>query len=136
MVPFYLLEREASQYPVYVDNSNIDESLASDFKIDCISVGLSESVQEAISELYRGNFSEMQRRMNNSGNHSYRSASPALGSISQNNFGSASNILSRQDGGNGNGGPAAHVDSEQQNKLLNNLAVPERNSNLLGIAAA
>ena len=129
MVPFYLLEREASQYPVYVDNSNIDESLASDFKIDCISVRLSESVQEAIQELYRGNFSEMQRRMNNSGNHSYRSASPALGSISQNNFGSASNMLSRQD----NNGA---VDQENQNKLLNNLAVPERNSNLLGITAA
>lgn len=61
MVPFYLLEREASQYPVYVDNSNIDESLASDFKIDCISVRLSESVQEAIAELSRNNFDLMHK---------------------------------------------------------------------------
>ena len=33
MVPFYLLEMEANLYPVYVDNSNIDESLTNDFKI-------------------------------------------------------------------------------------------------------
>ena len=33
MVPFYLLEMEANLYPVYVDNSNIDDSLTNDFKI-------------------------------------------------------------------------------------------------------
>ena len=34
MVPFYLLQVESDQYPVYVDNSNIDEQLTKDFKIN------------------------------------------------------------------------------------------------------
>ena len=30
MVPFYLLEQETNQYPTYIDNSNIDQSLTED----------------------------------------------------------------------------------------------------------
>lgn len=48
MVPFYLLEKEANLYPVYVDNSNIDENLTSDFKIHEIEVKMSDSIWETI----------------------------------------------------------------------------------------
>ena len=51
MVPFYLLEMEANQYPVYVDNSNIDESLTDDFKIHEIQIKLSDSIHRAISAM-------------------------------------------------------------------------------------
>ena len=49
MVPFYLLEMEANLYPVYVDNSNIDESLTSDFKIHEITIKLSDSIWQTIN---------------------------------------------------------------------------------------
>ena len=49
MVPFYLLEMEANLYPVYVDNSNIDESLTSDFKIHEIQIKLSDSIWHTIN---------------------------------------------------------------------------------------
>ena len=48
MVPFYLLEMESNLYPVYIDNSNIDESLTSDFKIHEISIKMSESIWDTI----------------------------------------------------------------------------------------
>ena len=48
MVPFYLLQVESDQYPVYVDNSNIDESLTRDFKICSIDINMSESVKETL----------------------------------------------------------------------------------------
>ena len=49
MVPFYLLEMEANLYPVYVDNSNIDESLTNDFKIKKIEIKLSDSILQTIN---------------------------------------------------------------------------------------
>ena len=49
MVPFYLLEMEANLYPVYVDNSNIDESLTNDFKIKEIEIKLSDSILQTIN---------------------------------------------------------------------------------------
>ena len=48
MVPFYLLEVEASRYPVYVDNSNIEKSLTDDFKINTITIIMSESIKETM----------------------------------------------------------------------------------------
>ena len=48
MVPFYLLQVESDKYPVYVDNSNIDESLTKDFKICSIKVNMSESIKETL----------------------------------------------------------------------------------------
>ena len=48
MVPFYLLEMESNLYPVYIDNSNIDESLTSDFKIHEIRIKMSESIWDTI----------------------------------------------------------------------------------------
>ena len=50
MVPFYLLQVESDQYPVYVDNSNIDESLTKDFKINSININMSESIKEALEQ--------------------------------------------------------------------------------------
>ena len=53
MVPFYLLEVESPQYPVYVDNSNIDSSLIEDkgdrsatsgITIENIQINMSESM--------------------------------------------------------------------------------------------
>ena len=48
MVPFYLLQVESDKYPVYVDNSNIDESLTKDFKISSIRVNMSVSIKETL----------------------------------------------------------------------------------------
>ena len=53
MVPFYLLQVESDQYPVYVDNSNIDESLTRDFKICSIDINMSESVKETLESNLR-----------------------------------------------------------------------------------
>ena len=53
MVPFYLLEQEANMYPIYVDNSNIDESLTSDFKISKINIKVSHTIWEAYERLER-----------------------------------------------------------------------------------
>ena len=50
MVPFYLLEVESDQYPVYVDNSNIDESLTKDFKIGSININMSASITETLAQ--------------------------------------------------------------------------------------
>jgi hypothetical protein len=50
MVPFYLLQPEASKYPTYVDNSNIDKSLTDDFKIANITIRLSSSIIENIEK--------------------------------------------------------------------------------------
>ena len=47
MVPFYLLEKEANMYPVYVDNSNIDESLTMNYKIGTIKIKVSHTIWEA-----------------------------------------------------------------------------------------
>lgn len=38
-------------YPVYVDNSNIDESLTSDFKISEIHIKISHTIKEAYDRL-------------------------------------------------------------------------------------
>ena len=51
MVPFYLLEMEANMYPVYVDNSNIDESLTDDFKINEIHIKISDTIERTIDSL-------------------------------------------------------------------------------------
>ena len=40
-------------YPVYVDNSNIDESLTSDFKISEIHIKVSHTIWEAYDRLER-----------------------------------------------------------------------------------
>ena len=47
MVPFYLLELEANMYPVYADNSNIEESLTQDEKIAEIIVKISDTIWDA-----------------------------------------------------------------------------------------
>ena len=47
MVPFYLLEVESNKYPVYIDNSNIDQSATEDYMIPNIHVILSSSVLDA-----------------------------------------------------------------------------------------
>ena len=65
MVPFYLLELEANMYPVYVDNSNIDESLTHDFKISEIIIKISDTIWESYSKqddscLVPGRYSESQ----------------------------------------------------------------------------
>lgn len=44
MVPFYLLEVESNQYPVYIDNSNIDRSLTEDYTINNIHINMSDSI--------------------------------------------------------------------------------------------
>ena len=44
MVPFYLLEVESNQYPVYIDNSNLDASLTEDYTIKNIHIGMSDSI--------------------------------------------------------------------------------------------
>ena len=45
MVPFYLLEVESNQYPVYIDNSNIDEGLVKeDYTISSIHISMSDSI--------------------------------------------------------------------------------------------
>lgn len=44
MVPFYLLEVESNQYPVYIDNSNIDKSLTEDYTINSIHINMSDSI--------------------------------------------------------------------------------------------
>ncbi len=51
MVPFYLMEMEANMYPVYVDNSNIDESLTNDFKIHEIRIKISDSIKRRIDQM-------------------------------------------------------------------------------------
>ena len=38
MVPFYLLVMESNRYPIYIDNSNLNGSLTTDFKIKLITV--------------------------------------------------------------------------------------------------
>lgn len=40
-------------YPVYVDNSNIDESLTSDFKISEIHIKISHTIKEAYERAER-----------------------------------------------------------------------------------
>ena len=50
MIPFYLLEVDASRYPVYIDNSNIDKSLTDDFKINSITILMSDSILETINK--------------------------------------------------------------------------------------
>ena len=63
MVPFYLLELEANMYPVYVDNSNIDESLTHDFKISEIIIKISDTIWESYSkqdDSQMGRYSESQ----------------------------------------------------------------------------
>ena len=40
-------------YPVYVDNSNIDESLTQDFKISKIKIKVSHTIWEAFERLQR-----------------------------------------------------------------------------------
>ena len=47
MVPFYLLEVESNQYPVYIDNSNLDASLTEDYTIKNIHIGMSDSILQA-----------------------------------------------------------------------------------------
>lgn len=51
MVPFYLMEMEANMYPVYVDNSNIDESLTNDFKIHEIRIKISDSIKRRFNQM-------------------------------------------------------------------------------------
>lgn len=66
MVPFYLLEMEANLYPVYVDNSNIDESLTNDFKISEIQIKLSDSIWQTINNqesVNQGRVSEFNPKM-------------------------------------------------------------------------
>jgi len=50
MVPFYLLEVESNKYPVYVDNSNINQSLTSDYKIQNVNVHISFSVFQTLRQ--------------------------------------------------------------------------------------
>lgn len=60
MVPFYLMEMEANMYPVYVDNSNIDESLTNDFKIHEIRIKISDSIKRSIEDMQLNNQMERQ----------------------------------------------------------------------------
>ena len=50
MVPFYLLEVESNRYPVYVDNSNINSSLTTDYKIKNVNVHVSASVLKQLKQ--------------------------------------------------------------------------------------
>ena len=51
MVPFYLLGEESNQYPVYVDNSDIDLSLTGGGDEEAASTGITiENIQINMSE--------------------------------------------------------------------------------------
>jgi hypothetical protein len=47
MVPFYLLENESNKYPIYVDVISMNQNLTKSFKINKITIHLSQSVLEA-----------------------------------------------------------------------------------------
>ena len=60
MVPFYLMAVESSQYPRYIDNSNIDQSLIEDrsdqsptagITIESIKINLNDSINNVDFEL-------------------------------------------------------------------------------------
>lgn len=62
-------------YPVYVDNSNIDESLTSDFKISEIRIKVSHTIWEAYERLERAQALKDQANMSNDlGNKASRAA--------------------------------------------------------------
>jgi hypothetical protein len=50
MVPFYLLVMESNRYPIYIDNSNLNGSLTTDFKIKQVTVQVTSRVNEMLEE--------------------------------------------------------------------------------------
>lgn len=51
MVPFYLLVMESNKYPIYIDNSNLNGSLTTDFKIKLVTVEVTFRVNEMFEEI-------------------------------------------------------------------------------------
>lgn len=43
MVPFYLLEMESNRYPIYIDNSNLNANLTKNFKIEKLTVHVTQA---------------------------------------------------------------------------------------------
>lgn len=50
MVPFYLLEMESNRYPIYVDNSNLNSNLTSNFKIKNLTVHVTQAVIKELKQ--------------------------------------------------------------------------------------
>ena len=53
MVPFYLLVMESNKYPIYVDNSNLNPNLTTDFKIKLVTVQVTAKVNEIFTAIHR-----------------------------------------------------------------------------------
>jgi len=53
MVPFYLLEVESNRYPIYVDNSNLNSNLTTNFKIKNLTVHVTQAVIKELTAAQR-----------------------------------------------------------------------------------
>jgi hypothetical protein len=50
MVPFYLLEMESNRYPIYIDNSNLNQNLTTNFKIKQLTIHVTHNVMKELTQ--------------------------------------------------------------------------------------
>lgn len=50
MVPFYLLEMESNRYPIYIDNSNLNQNLTTNFKIKQLTIHVTPNVMKELTQ--------------------------------------------------------------------------------------